>query len=494
MGESTNACATLRFDRRIRLEFHGATITSDAGLLACRELDDALGLTETADECLQESRGGRNVQHRLVGLLRQSVYSRLAGYEDTNDAERLADDPTMRVVVGDRGIDKPAASTNTMSRFETEVLTQDGNVEGLGRLNAEWVDGAMSRTPHRRVILDMDSSESPVHGEQEGASYNGHFGSTCYHPLFVFNQFGDCEGAMLRAGNVHSAHEWRQVLEPILSRYEEKGVRRYFRADAAFAKPDIYEYLEERRVFYAIRLPSNKVLQYEIAPLLIRPVGRPPKRPVILYDDFWYRAGSWGRARRVVAKVEWHRGELFPRVGFIVTNMTAGPEGVVRFYNGRGTAEQWIKEGKYALNWTRLSCHRFGQPGATVSVHSGVQPWELPSPVMPAQGGQALVAAERAGQADQDGRPSGTARAAIDLSAVRGVGSSTVVRGSAGSHRPVIAGAKLREGITTILPRGRALQGVGLSSMRFRPHWRGPEDDKDGQEAWFTARNASLIG
>ena len=371
MGESTNSRATLRFDRRVRLEFRGATITSDAGRLACRELDDALGLTETANECLQESRGGRNVQHRLVGLLRQSVYSlvgllrqsvysRLAGYEDTNDAERLAQDPTMRIIVGRRGgPERLAASTNTMSRFETEVLTQDGNVEGLGQLNAKWVDGAMSRTPHRRVILDMDSSESPVHGEQEGASYNGHFGSTCYHPLFVFNQFGDCEGAMLRAGNVHSAHRWRDVLDPILSRYGETGLRRYFHADAAFAKPDIYECLEERRVSYAIRLPSNKVLQYEIAPLLIRPVGRPPKRPVILYDDFWYRAGSWGRARRVVAKVEWYRGELFPRVGFIVTNMTAGPEGVVRFYNGRGTAEQWIKEGKYALNWTRLSCHRF---------------------------------------------------------------------------------------------------------------------------------------
>ena len=139
------------------LEFHGATITSDAGLLACRELDDALGLTETASKCLQESRGGRNVQHRLVGLLRQSVYSRLAGYEDTNDAERLADYPTMRVVVGRRGgPERPAASINTMSRFETEVLTQDGNVEGLGRVNAKWVDRAMTYTAHR----DGPSSKS----------------------------------------------------------------------------------------------------------------------------------------------------------------------------------------------------------------------------------------------------------------------------------------------------------------------------------------------
>ena len=360
MGESTDTRATLRFDGRVRLEFQGTTITSDAGLLACRELDDALGLTETANECLQESRGGRNVQHQLVALLRQSVYSRLAGYEDTNDAERLSDDPTMRVIVGRRGgPERKAASTNTMSRFETEVLTQDSNVEGLDRLNAKWVDGAMTHTAYRRVILDIDSSESPVHGEQEEASYNGHFGSMCYHPLFVFNQFGDCEGAMLRAGNVHSAHRWRDVLEPILARYERTGVRRYFRADAAFAKPDICEYLEEREVLYAIRLPGNEVLQQEIAALLRRPVGRPPKHPVIRYDDFWYQAGSWNRARRVVAKVEWHQGELFPRVGFIVTNMSAGPEGVVHFYNGRGTAEQWIKEGKYALNWTRLSCHRF---------------------------------------------------------------------------------------------------------------------------------------
>ena len=299
---------------------------------------------------------------------------------------------------------------------------------------------------------------------------------------------------MLRAGNVHSAHRWRDVLDPILSRYGETGLRRYFRADAAFAKPDIYEYLEERHVLYAIRLPGNEVLQREIAPLLRRPVGRPPKRPVILYDDFWYRAGSWDRARRVVAKVEWHRGELFPRVGFIVTNMTAGPEGAVRFYNGRGTAEQWIKEGKYALNWTRLSPSVRGQPGASVSVRPSVQPRELPSPAVSAQGRQALVAAERAGQADQDGRSSGAARASTDLSVVRGVGSSTVVPGSVGSYRPVIAGAKLRENDNHDLAKRESAPGSRLVFNALSPHWRGPEDDKDGQEAWVTARNASLIG
>ena len=126
-----------------------------------------------------------------------------------------------------------------------------------------------------------------------------------------------------------------------------------------FRAPRSMSTLEERGFLYAIRLPANEVLYQRIDFLLTRPVGSPPKRPIIFYHDFRYQAGSWDRSRRVVAKVEWHSGERFPRVGFIVTNLTARPEGVVHFYNQRGTAEQWIKEGKYALNWTRLSCHRF---------------------------------------------------------------------------------------------------------------------------------------
>ena len=151
----------------------------------------------------------------------------------------------------------------------------------------------------------------------------------------------------------------RNFSNRIVQRYKQKEIRQYFRGDAAFAKPEIYEYLEENGFLYAIRLPSNDILQKLIEHLLTRPVGRPPRRPIVLYEDFKYQATSWNKPRRVVAKVEWHQGELFPRVGFIVTNMSASAKGVVRFYNGKGTAEQWIKEGKYALNWTRLSCKNF---------------------------------------------------------------------------------------------------------------------------------------
>ena len=132
-----------------------------------------------------------------------------------------------------------------------------------------------------------------------------------------------------------------------------------FRADAAFAKPEIYEALEERDVKYAIRIPANDNLERDIAELLKRPLGRPSHKPVVWYKGFLYQAASWKRARRVVSKVEFHFGELFPRVGFIVTNLSLPSRAVVRFYNKRGTAEQWIKEGKHAMHWTRLSCHRF---------------------------------------------------------------------------------------------------------------------------------------
>jgi len=358
MGESRKDALQVGFDSKLRLEFHGSKVTSDAGLLAYRELDGAMDLTAMAEGLLQDWRTGKNSQHTMVGLLRQSVFSRLAGYEDTNDADRMSVDPTMRHVVG-KATDRHAASTSQMGRFETEVLTQPKNLQTLMDLPGRWIDNIRQRKPFRQIILDLDSTVSETYGQQEGSAYNGYFGCECYHPIFCFNQFGDVEHAMLRNGNVASADDWRSVLELVVGRYRDLNIRRFFRGDAAFAKPEVYEYLEAEGYLYAIRLPANDVLQREIEPLLTRPVGRPANEPLVWYDDFLYQAESWDKPRRVVAKIEHHKDELFPRVGFIVTNLRRPSWQVVKFYNQRGTAEQWIKEGKNAVKWTRLSCHDF---------------------------------------------------------------------------------------------------------------------------------------
>jgi hypothetical protein len=304
------------FDPRLKLEFHGARITSDGGLLAYRELDDVLSLTAMGVSTLAEGRRGKNIRHRLLGLLRQAIYGRLAGYEDVNDAERLACDPAMRAIVGREGLARPAASGSEMGRFETEWLASEANLAALTALSGGWIDRVHRRRPPDGIVLDMDSSESPTFGRQEGSAWNGHFRCTCYHPLFLFNQFGDLERCLLRPGNVHSADAWRSVLVPVIARYRGRGLVLYFRGDAAFAKPELYELLEAEGIGYAIRLPANPALQARIGHLLTRPVGRPPKKPQVFFASFSYQAESWSKPRRVVAKVEWHQGELYPRVGF----------------------------------------------------------------------------------------------------------------------------------------------------------------------------------
>jgi len=194
----------------------------------------------------------------------------LAGYEDLNDAQRLSTDPTFRLTGSPTRWDRSAALTSTLHWFETELLTREENLVGLMAVNRDVIGQAEAMDRSDRTVLDMDSSESPVHGQQEGSAYNGHFETVCYHPLFLFNDHGDCLAAKLRPGNVSSADDWEELLVPEIDRQQAMGQR---------------------------------------------------VKPLVRYKSFHYQADSWTTARRVVAKVEHHVGELFPRVGFIVTNL-----------------------------------------------------------------------------------------------------------------------------------------------------------------------------
>ena len=265
----------LGFDGSL-LEFHGAKVTSDAGLLAYRDLDEALVLFDSVPSVFHDSRTGRNIQHDLTALLRQSVYSRLAGYEDVNDAHRLSVDPTMRRITGKKLDNKNAASANTMGRFETQMLSVEDNLQALSEVNGRWVERALQKTTHRRIILDMDSSASPVHGSKKPLGTTGISDAPATIPCFVST-----------SSEIAKVQNAQLLLEPIVARTRGKQSANTF-VVTAFAKPEIYEYLEEKlpasRQPGACRTPADPTC------------GAPTQKTIS-------QAASWDRPRRVIAKV-----------------------------------------------------------------------------------------------------------------------------------------------------------------------------------------------
>ena len=287
----------------------------------------------------------------------------MAGYEDVNDAARLSQDPTFRLIGSRKIRERGAALTSRLQSFEIEVLTQKDNLAGLAALNRELVARVGAIASPRRIVLDMDSTEVRVHGRQEHSAYNGRFESTCYHPLLLFNREGDCLAAKLRGGNVHSADSWEELLLPEIDRQQAQGKEVAFRGDAAFAEPELYEVLEAREVKYAIRLPANDNLQRKIAELLIRPVGRPSHKPVFRFRKFSlsgseldHEPGGWWRKSNSIAG---NCSNCSPAWVHRDQSWDFKPGGGASFYNKCGAAKQWIKKGKQAIAMTRLSCHRF---------------------------------------------------------------------------------------------------------------------------------------
>ena len=342
---------------------------------------------------------------------------------------RVSTDPTFRLIGSPKLWDRGAALTSTLHWFETDLLTQEENLIGLMAVNREVLAQAERPTRADRIVLDMDSSESPVHGAQEGSAYNGHFESVCYHPLFLFSEHGDCVAATLRPGNVHSADGWDDLLVPEVERQQAEGTRVAFRADAAFAKPEIYETLERRDVDYAIRMPANKSLELEIENILFRPPGRPSRKPLVRYKSFRYQAKSWTTPRRVVAKVEHHRGELFPPRR-LHRDQHDPPESLGRPVLQQARHGGAMDQGRQAGNALDAAVVPSvpGERSAPATERPGLQPGQLVAQTGPAAADQALVAHESAAATGENRGPASEAcavllapvgRRASDAAAVR---------------------------------------------------------------------------
>jgi hypothetical protein len=349
------------FSKEVVADFAGGRITSEAGGLVLRELDQRYRLTEKAAACLHDSRQDRKVRHDLLTLVRQRLFAIAQGYEDNNDAATLARDPALKIMAGKAPESAgDLASQPTLSRFENRVSAKD-----LRRLSDWFLDLYLKTHPGPRqvIVLDMDATDDPTHGKQQLSFFHGYYEEHMYHPLFVFDgRSGFPLAAVLRPGNTHASHGALAVLKRLIKRlkkaYPEALI--LFRADAGFAVPALYRFLERQEIRYVIGFITNNRVVEKAAPLLKKAqrLYQETGEKQRLFTAFSYQAQSWTRPRRLIAKVEYT--QLGANQRFVVTNLSRNPQFVYDdLYVLRGDVENRIKELKLELKADRLSCHRF---------------------------------------------------------------------------------------------------------------------------------------
>lgn len=337
-------------------------MTSDGGSLLLREVDRATNLVEQFSRALSDPREPGKVRHSNVDLLRQRIFAIATGYEDCNDHDTLRFDPALKAAVGLLpGADNALASQPTLSRFENRLSASE-----LRRVSDVLFDAYIEAHPKARklVVIDMDSTDDPTHGQQQMSFFHGYYDQHMYHPLLAFDGVtGFPLAAVLRPGNAHASTGAVGILKRLIRRLKQAYPEAIilFRGDAGFAVPDIYDLLDSEKVLYTIGLITNKLLRKN-AKWLSRVAEyrfNQFEKKQRLFTSFQYRAESWKRPRRVIGKVE--ESSEGSNTRFVVTNIPlASPDQIYDdIYVGRCEAENRIKELKLYLKSDRLSCSRF---------------------------------------------------------------------------------------------------------------------------------------
>jgi hypothetical protein len=346
----------------LEVDFEGGRLTSDGGLPWLGEADAALGLCAALAAVVPDWRRRRG-RHDLATLLRQRVYQLACGYADQADADTLRGDPLLKAVCGRRPeTGRDLASQPTFSRLEN-ALSATACYRLAAALGEVYLREREREGVPTRVVLDLDGTDDPVHGGQEGAAYHGYYRQRQYFPLLVFDgETGQLVTAVLRPGTVHAGHGAVAVLKQIVRRLRARwpGVAVEVRADSGFARPEVYAFCEAETVAYTIGLIPNPRLETLAAPLLAEAERRRADEgaeKIRLAGEATYQAGSWPAARRVVFKAE--ALERGPNTRFVVTSRADEPLALYDWYVDRGEPEGWIKDLKRACFADRLSCHRF---------------------------------------------------------------------------------------------------------------------------------------
>jgi Transposase DDE domain group 1 len=347
--------------RSLRVDFSGGQITSDAGLLPVRAFDERYSLTRRLAELLDDPREEERVRHSSVSLFRQRVYQLIAGYEDANDADRLRHDPAFQILA-DQPLGEALGSQPTLSRWENAPSARN-----LVRLNQALLDqfirlcGQQVRQ-HGEILLDIDSTDDPTHGQQQLSFFNGAYNQHMYHPMLIFERHTGCLlSARLRPGNACSHARIVRMSLSLVPRLEAAfpDVPIKLRGDAGFALPLLYEFCEFFGIQYVIGIPANCVFQRRVERLQknLRRRYRRSQLPQRSFSSFPHRARSWSRQRRICYKAE--HTAVGTNLRFLVTNCKGRASEVFAFYNDRGECENRIEEFKNGFHADRLSCHRF---------------------------------------------------------------------------------------------------------------------------------------